>query len=577
MYRRSDLVLLAAMLGVLAGGPGALAQEPAEEPARELFLESVDVDVVELEVVVTDRQGHPVRGLTRDDFRVFEDGEPVELTNFYAVEGAKRVLPPDEAAAVGGDEAAAELPRSQLLNLAVTVDNANILPANRKHVLDQLELHLGKVVRPGDRVMVIGLDRTIHVEQSLTEDLPAALAAIDRIGRSTAARIDLIAQERMILRALNTRDGLQEGGLPTPDTPEDAADRVRQMIESYGVQADARSRETFESIGRLIDAMAGLEGRNAVLYVSDGVSPRPGEALLEELTLAFSDVATPGGIIAPSFDANRWDSSDLLRRVARKAAADQVVFYSMDAKGVGGGATVELAHLSSSPGTTASAGLAEKDAMMYLAASTGGDVMLNPSGVGKLVERIASDYTDYYSLGYVSPKSEDGKYHRVEVRVPGRDGLRVRHTEGYQGKDSNQRMIERTLSALVFDVAHNPLDVRLELGNEQPEKRNQVVLPVLIRVPISKLVLIPQERIHQGKVTIYLAVQDAQGRVVQPDPIEVPVDIPNDQLLQALSREIGHGLNLLLRQGEAKLAVGVRDEVAAIESTVNLNVSLGEG
>jgi len=567
---------LAALAGALGLAAGVAAQEPAEPP-RELFLETVDVDVVELEMVVTDGDGNPVRGLTREDFRVFEDGEPVELTNFYAVEGGRRVLPREEAAAGGEDPGAGELPLDQRLNLAVVVDNANVLPANRKRVLDDLALHVGKVMRPGDRVMVIGIDRSIHVEQSLTDDVAAVLAAIERIGRSTGARVDLLGQERMIRLALNNQDGFQppQRGTETPDSLEDAAHRAMQMIESYAAQAEARSRETFEAIERLIDSMAGLEGRNAVLYVSDGVSARPVETLIEELVLAFPEVQTPGGVIAPSFDANRWDSSDLMRQVARKAAADQVVFYSMDARGLGGGAGVEDATISQS--VTIGTDLEEKDAMMYLAAATGGEVMLNPAGVGKLVDRMASDYTDYYSLGYTSPASQDGDYHRLEVRIPGRRGLRVRHTEGYQGKSPDQRMLERTMSALIFDVAHNPLDVRLQLGEEHSEKRKQFVLPLLIRVPISKLVLVPRERSHHGRLKIYLAVRDADGRVAQPEPIVVPVDIPNDQLLEALTRELGHGLNLQIRAGESKLAVGVRDEVAAVESTVNLNVSLEDG
>lgn len=586
MFRRSPTLALvaalsAATLASSTAGPAAHAQEPTADSRPELFLESVDVDVVELEVIVTDRQGNPVRGLSREDFRIFEDGQPVELTNFYAVEGARRVLPAEEAAAAAADPSAAALPPDQLLNLAVAVDNANIQPPNRKRVLDQLKLHLSKVVRPGDRVMVIGMDRSIRVEQSLTEDMSAVLAAIDRLAESTAGRVDLFAQERMIRNAIATQDGAASGGAgggggfaaESLDSPAEASDRVLAMIQSYGAQADARSRQTFEAIGQLIDSMAGLEGRNAVLYVSDGIATRPVEAMLDEFSLQFGSAI---GTFSPTLEANRWDSSDMMRRVAKKAAADQVVFYSMDAKGLAGSSGIELYSLSA-PGTTGSIALSEKDAMMFLAASTGGDVMLNPANVAALVDRMASDYSDYYSLGYTSPKSQDGKYHRIEVRVPGRDGARVRHTEGYQGKDANQRMIERTLSALVFDVAYNPLDVRLEIGGEQDDTRKQLVLPLLVRVPISNLVLIPRSRSHQGKVTIYLAVQDQEGRVIQPDPIEVPVDIPNDQLLDALSRELGHGLNLQLRKGETKLAIGVRDDVAAVESTVNLNVSLGEG
>ena len=56
-----------------------------EEPAVPPLVENVDVRVINVDVVVTDRKGNPVRGLTIDDFQVFENGRPVKLTNFYEV------------------------------------------------------------------------------------------------------------------------------------------------------------------------------------------------------------------------------------------------------------------------------------------------------------------------------------------------------------------------------------------------------------------------------------------------------------------------------------------------------------
>lgn len=44
-----------------------------------------DLQVVEVDVTVLDRQGRAVTGLTRDDFEVFEDGAPVEISAFDAV------------------------------------------------------------------------------------------------------------------------------------------------------------------------------------------------------------------------------------------------------------------------------------------------------------------------------------------------------------------------------------------------------------------------------------------------------------------------------------------------------------
>src|SRR5437660_7646712 len=50
------------------------------------LIEKIDVNVVNVDVTVTDRAGNPVRGLTRDDFEVFEDGKLQKISNFYAVE-----------------------------------------------------------------------------------------------------------------------------------------------------------------------------------------------------------------------------------------------------------------------------------------------------------------------------------------------------------------------------------------------------------------------------------------------------------------------------------------------------------
>ncbi len=51
--------------------------------------ERIDVTVINVDVMVTDRAGHPVSGLTREDFEVFEDGRPQKITNFYTIENAK--------------------------------------------------------------------------------------------------------------------------------------------------------------------------------------------------------------------------------------------------------------------------------------------------------------------------------------------------------------------------------------------------------------------------------------------------------------------------------------------------------
>ncbi|HEY4575061.1 MAG TPA: hypothetical protein VIJ26_13880, partial [Thermoanaerobaculia bacterium] len=59
---------------LLASVPSRAAQE---SPAGESFKESIEVSVVNLDVYVTDKKGQPITGLKKDDFQVFEDGNPV--------------------------------------------------------------------------------------------------------------------------------------------------------------------------------------------------------------------------------------------------------------------------------------------------------------------------------------------------------------------------------------------------------------------------------------------------------------------------------------------------------------------
>ena len=64
-----------------SGGPG------------DFFFETVDVNVVNVEVYVTDKKGEPITGLKAEDFEILEDKREVEITNFYATREGRPVLP----------------------------------------------------------------------------------------------------------------------------------------------------------------------------------------------------------------------------------------------------------------------------------------------------------------------------------------------------------------------------------------------------------------------------------------------------------------------------------------------------
>jgi VWFA-related protein len=58
----------------------------AQAPARDDPAFRVSVNLVQVDAVVTDSKGHPVRGLDRDDFEILEDGKPETITHFSWVD-----------------------------------------------------------------------------------------------------------------------------------------------------------------------------------------------------------------------------------------------------------------------------------------------------------------------------------------------------------------------------------------------------------------------------------------------------------------------------------------------------------
>ncbi|HYU33296.1 MAG TPA: hypothetical protein VEW48_14140, partial [Thermoanaerobaculia bacterium] len=87
-YLRSATLAIAAAL-CLAPALAAQSDQPAQPQDQQpqgQFGEKINVNEVLLDVLVTDRQGNVIVGLDKNDFKVTEDGKPVDLTGvtFYS-------------------------------------------------------------------------------------------------------------------------------------------------------------------------------------------------------------------------------------------------------------------------------------------------------------------------------------------------------------------------------------------------------------------------------------------------------------------------------------------------------------
>src|SRR5436305_2534908 len=94
---------------------------------------------------------------------------------------------------------------------------------------------------------------------------------------------------------------------------------------------------------------------------------------------------------------------------------------------------------------------------------------------------------------------------------------------------------------------------------------------------MAKLVLLPHGDAHEGRLRIYVGARDSEGRVSDINEIAVPIRVPNSQLLTVTGQSAATRITLLLRPGEHRLAIGVRDELGNSDSTVTSTYTAGSG
>ena len=130
--------------------------------SESLFFDTVEVSVVNVEVLVTDQWGAPVKGLNQEDFFILEDGEPVEVTNFLAVEQGALVSSPETELSPPSLPSEA----TRLLQMVVVVDNRTLTPQNRNAVMASLRAVIEEQLDARDRVMIVTLGDTVSTERT---------------------------------------------------------------------------------------------------------------------------------------------------------------------------------------------------------------------------------------------------------------------------------------------------------------------------------------------------------------------------------------------------------------------------
>lgn len=551
-----------------------IAAQETDRP-QATFFAPVEVPLVSIDVYVSGPGGQPVPGLTQDDFEVFEDGSPVEVSHFYASPGVVQAAPAaDDETPV---ETVAPAPSGQDVFLVIFFDDTNLSRGRRQAAIEHLGAFLSSELPADLKVMLIRYDGRIHVEEAFTEETDEVIAALNSITK--AASLSRQIDENVILREIQGAASMASiSGEDGAEVLEFSGTSIWQSIGYYVDETVARTRTSIESQKRLIRSLSGLNGRKAIIFVSDGIASRPGEGLYRAWGQVFGQVPSLRVDAQRAFtQAARNDLSSEFTDLSHFANGHRVSFYTLSTLGSMGGRALSAENRNMDDLDLAmDQAMSAEVVMSNMSGTTGGRPLVNSPGLAAQLEEVSEELASFYSLAFEPQHLGDGEYHRLEIKVK-RDGVKVRHREGYRDVPLDDRLSDRTLAAAVHGFSDNQLGISVATNGEIVLRENGTYLvPVIITVPIGQLVLMPSEEEHQAQISILLMVRDEKGDLSAPIQREYPIAIPNSKLSAALSQSSGFTMRLGVGPGRQRIAVGVRDEIARSESVALLEIDLDD-
>ncbi len=568
---------MSAALTLTAVQAPAQKQASRDSPAATV-VEQVTVNVVNIDVHVTDRRRRPIAGLSVEDFEVYEEGERVEITNFLSA--ADR----DDFEWAEGDELEVLDVGDPPLMVAVYIDRYRTSQGNFLRIKGDLASFLsGREDRSGgSRFLFATGDPELNIRVPFTTDPRELLGALEelRSERRSPTHDDELFR-RQILREVRRAYEACAQTTQSPDVPGcvPCVDMWPSFLGSanhYAAEVQSRVAESTSALGELMTALGGLPGPKALIYVSDGLAQRPGAELYHYLGEMCPERQSETDALE-----REWDDTTRFNRLSAFSNANRVTIYPIDAGGIRASSSVDpslagpvgAADEGGAGGQRLSTVLVPSNqydrlridnlqaTLSLLADETGGRAVFNQAHPAEALEEIATDFGSYYSLGYSAPLNRRHRIRQIDVRLAmPKKGLRVRYRRSYIMKSEEQRLADRLYAALKLNEQNNPLSVDVTFGEmEAAVGSRQVTLPVEVHVPLAEVTLLPGPAGSAGAMRIFLMAENEDGKRT---PMRQKTLTVTEAQTSPEQEKAVVVVNVDLPPGDFAVAVGVRDEAS---------------
>lgn len=536
--RATPILVLLSVFFLFAWNAIAQPQEPG-------FTERVDVEITNVDVFVRDASGDPVRGLTRDEFVLYEDGVKREIVNFAEIAPAQSRERGSFRSHRGIDRSVEPAPAARLV---IYVENRALNHFSREDLLSHLEALVTTMTSRSVPVMLI-------VQDSFQ---PEVVAPFSTDPAQLRAALDALRRDEMVRSA-----------------------RTRPI-------GDARRTRRLSSLESTIEHLSALEGRKAMLFFFEDMprlmSDEPSALRNRKRESRLLLVRNEG---SGDLESDSYSTLPYLRRLVAMANEGKVTLYPV----FGGGLSSAVPSVSG-PELASQSVLGPRGAYgdwpmpmfnfqtnfasyEYLARETGG-VATPPTSVFSFVtDQVERDLESYYSVGFRAGSSEPESSIRVEVREP---GVTVRSRRAIYRRSDLEREQARTAAALFTGASlsgfvRDAIDIRASIARIEREGRRSIVI-VELEIPLDDLVLTTTEGGQRGSIALLVAARDERGDL---SPVYDQIhDLDLGALPETALRADHYVYELPLRmsRGEYRLSIRVLDRIGMASGARTLEVSV---
>lgn len=459
---RKALLLLGLVASLDAGNLQAVETTPtAAGETPQVFSESIDVRVINVETVVTDGKGNRIEGLGAGDFRLLVDGREVPIEYFTEVAEGNSLGARDGKAS----KAEAPIPAGEAVGrrYLVFIDDAFSLVGARNELLAKIGRDLG-LLKGTDEMAVLAFDgKKLDVLTRWTSDPKAMAAALEKATARPAYGHQAMARNRSL-------DGDYDLLYLAADTADVDVRHNREFLDQR-ISPEVRTMmgRVSASAAAALRAFPAPPGRKVMMMVSAGWALYVGPELYAPLLQA----------------ANRLGYT----------------LYPVDAA------------------MSDTRGMKLLDA---LAARTGGRLV--NSAANDALKQVADDTSSYYWLGFSPTWKADDRAHSIVVE-PRRKDLAVRSRKDFADQSQRAESETKAESVLLFGGDQQEKRLIVEIGAARKAGRRDVEVPVTLGVPVEALALIPGNRGYSAETPLAIAVEDRQGERADLPPLKLQVQI----------------------------------------------------